>query len=93
MVDSVLSTGLQGVQSGIDNARRAAEDITRATTQPTTTNESDQAEGGQPVVQDDTVSLAESIVDLKVSENQVQASAAVVRTADEVLGTIVDIKA
>lgn len=34
--------------------------------------------------------LATSIVDLKVSEQQVKASAAVVKTADEMLGTLID---
>ena len=34
--------------------------------------------------------LAEAAVDLIVAENQVKAAAALVRTGDEVLGTIID---
>ena len=34
--------------------------------------------------------LAKSMVDLKVSEQQVKASAAVVKTADDMLGTLID---
>lgn len=34
--------------------------------------------------------LATSLVDLKVSEQQVKASAAVVKTADDMLGTLID---
>lgn len=34
--------------------------------------------------------LATSIVDLKIGEQQVKASAAVLRTADEMLGTLID---
>lgn len=37
--------------------------------------------------------LATPIVDLKSSELQAKASAAVIKTADEVLGTLIDIKA
>ena len=37
--------------------------------------------------------LATPIVDLKRSELQVKASAAVIKTADEVVGTLIDIKA
>ncbi len=34
--------------------------------------------------------LATSMVDLKVSEQQVKASAAVIKTADDMLGTLID---
>lgn len=37
--------------------------------------------------------LATPIVDLKTSELQVKASAAVVKTADDMIGTLIDIKA
>jgi flagellar basal body rod protein FlgG len=37
--------------------------------------------------------LTESMVDLKMSEIQVEASAAVVKTADDMLGTLLDTKA
>jgi flagellar hook protein FlgE len=45
------------------------------------------ARAGQPESGGD---LASSLVDLKVSENQVKASAAVIKTADEMLGTLID---
>lgn len=74
-VNSILSTGVQGVQAGMQRANRAAGEIARAGTS---------AEGGD---------LATPIVDLKLSELQVKASAAVIKTADEVVGTLIDIKA
>lgn len=37
--------------------------------------------------------LATPLVDLKRSELQVKASAAVIKTADEIVGTLIDIKA
>ena len=41
----------------------------------------------------ETGDAAASMIDLKVSEIQVKASASVIKTADQVLGTLVDIKA
>ena len=40
-----------------------------------------------------TVDLTQAIVDLKTSEQQVMASATVVKSADEIIGTMLDIKA
>jgi hypothetical protein len=74
-VNSILSTGVQGVQAGMQRANRAAGEIARAGTSE---------EGGD---------LATPIIDLKLSELQVKASAAVIKTADEVVGTLIDIKA
>jgi glutamine synthetase len=82
VVDSVLSAGLQGIQSGVNAARQAAEDIGRATTTATSTDNDEVAED-----------ITEAAVELKISERQVQASATVVKTADEVLGTLLDTSA
>ncbi len=73
--NSLLSTGVQGVQKGIARANDAAGAIAR---NGTTEQDGD---------------LATPIVELKRSELQVKASAAVVKTADEVVGTLIDIKA
>lgn len=74
-VNSVLNTGLQGVQNGIEGAEKAASEIVRAGTV-------DGSAGSNDVV--------ESIVELKLYERAVNASAQVVRTADEVLGSLLD---
>lgn len=42
---------------------------------------------------EDTSDLAKSMVDLNVDQRQVEASVKVVQAADEVLGTLLDIKA
>lgn len=42
---------------------------------------------------DDLGDLTTSLVDLKAGEVQVKASAAVVRSADDMIGTLIDIKA
>ena len=79
-VNSVLSAGVQGVQAGLQRADRAAGEIARFGT-------TDQSRGQQ------NGDLATPIVDLKLSELQVKASAAVIKTADEVAGTLIDIRA
>ncbi|MFV1873387.1 MAG: flagellar biosynthesis protein FlgE [Oleiphilus sp.] len=73
-VNSILQTGIQGVQSATQGVERAAKDIVRSG--------ADGAAGQNSVV--------EPIVDLKLYERSVQASAQVVKTADEVLGSILD---
>lgn len=79
MVDSVLGAGLAGINTGIRNAQEAAQTIARAGT-----TEAESSDTG--------TDLVEAIVDLKISEQQVKASAAVIRTADEIIGSIIDIK-
>ena len=73
-VNSTLQVGLQGVQSATQGVERAAKDIVRSGT--------DGSAGQNNVV--------ESMVDLQLYERSVQASAQVVKTADEVLGSILD---
>ena len=74
-INSILSTGLQGVQAG-DNRTRMA--------------------GGQmlPAGRDiDNVALARSMVELKSGELQIKSSANVIKTADQMLGTLIDLRA
>ncbi len=74
---SLSQIGSSGIQTGLEQAQRAALDIARVGT-----------------TQDDQVSelssLAEASVDLLQAKNQVQASAKIVATADELIGTIID---
>ncbi len=96
MVNSVLSAGLQCVQSGINTSREAAADIAQAATLDPTAEqgvEPDSGANSEPVAGGALADITEAIVQLKVGEHQVKASAEVIRTADEILGTIVDITA
>lgn len=74
-VNSLMSTGVAGIQAGLARGSRAAGEIARFGTTES---------GGD---------LATPIVDLKLSELQVKAAAAVIDTADEVVGTLIDIRA
>ena len=72
-----LDTGLTGIRNGLDGIQKAASQIASK----------DAMEGNSPH------NLAESMVDLKVHEHQVSASAQVVKAADDMIGTLLDIKA
>ncbi len=76
-----LSIGLQGVQDGMAGMENAARKIARGG-----------ADGPQGTAEG-AGNLIESMVDLKVYERSVEASAQVVKTADETLGTLLDIMA
>lgn len=104
MADSVLSIGLQGVQNGLANANQAAKDILAATTTNSTAADStatNSATAGSTVASgnsnrssgDGLTDITTAAVELKMSEHQVKASTAVIKTADEMMGTLIDIKA
>ncbi|KZY38144.1 MULTISPECIES: flagellar basal body rod C-terminal domain-containing protein [unclassified Oleiphilus] len=75
-VNTVLQTGIQGLQQGQEGMQKAATEIVNASTVSN-------SEGSSS-------SVIEPIVDLKLYERSVEASAQVVKTADEVLGTLLD---
>lgn len=72
-VNSILQTGVQGIQNATQGAEIAAREIVRASSGTSSAN------------------VVEAMVDLKLYERSVQASSQVVKTADEVLGSILDI--
>tara|TARA_R110001592_G_scaffold191441_1_gene437682 strand:+ start:15622 stop:15858 length:237 start_codon:yes stop_codon:yes gene_type:complete len=73
-VNSILQSGVQGIQTATQGVERAAKDIVRSGTEGASSQSN----------------VVESIVDLQLYERSVQASAQIVKTADEVLGTILD---
>lgn len=73
-ISTTLQTGVQGVQQGIQGMEKAAGQIAQAAT----------GEAGS------VGELAAPLVELKLYEQSVEASAKVVKTADEVLGTLLD---
>lgn len=90
MISDALQSGLQGLQKGLRDAQSAASDIARAGI-PAPSQEPGAASPAAPVTQQaQTPDLTESLVELRVSEYQAKASAGVIRTADEVLGTLID---
>ena len=73
-----MAAGMSGVHAGLQQANAAAQDIAQATNKPEADNSLNK--------------VTEAVVDLKVSELQVEASAAVVKTADDMMGTLINTK-
>lgn len=74
---SLTQIGSSGIQTGLEQAQRAALDISRVGTSTSESNTS----------LDD---LTTAAIDLLEAQNQVQASAKVVSTGNDLLGTIID---
>lgn len=81
MINNTLGIGVQGIQDAMMGMENAARKIARGG-----------ADGPQGTA-DGAGSLVEPIIDLKLYERSVEASAQVVKTADETLGTLLDITA
>jgi len=77
-VNAILQSGFQGIQRATEGAEKAATEIARPGSV-----EGPAASSG----------VVEPIVDLKLYERSIEASAQVVKTADEVLGSLLDIMA
>ncbi len=80
---SAFSSGLSAMQGGMNRVAEAGSDIARNSLQ---VRDSQTAQPAEP-------DLATSLVELKVGEREAAAGARVIETADQVLGTLVDIRA
>lgn len=72
-----FDSGLTGIRNGLDGLQKTASQIASKET----------------MAGDNPQNLAELMVELKMNQNQVSASAQVVKANDEMLGTLLDIKA
>ena len=77
MVESVTSNALQGLQRAQNGMRRSASDIARS---------------NNSLPNENTKDLTRSLVELKQYKNAGVASIKVLETAEEMLGSILDIK-
>ncbi|MEC8010591.1 MAG: flagellar biosynthesis protein FlgE [Pseudomonadota bacterium] len=75
---SAFNAGLAGIQNGMQNFQRSAEKIAQMGVQEEGTDLAD---------------LAETSVDMLQAENQVEASTKVVKSYDDALGTLLDVRA
>lgn len=81
MISNTLAIGVHGIQDGMVGMDNAARKIARGG-----------ADGPQGTAEG-AGSLVEPIIDLKLYERSVEASAQVVKAADETLGSLLDIMA
>jgi flagellar hook protein FlgE len=87
---SAFSSGLSSVQNGQQRVNQAASDIASINPSKAVTESTSPSTSSTQAEQPD---LASSLVDLKVGKEQVQAGAKVIETADEALGTLLDVRA
>lgn len=91
-IKSAFNSGVQGFQKATEDASKAASDIAGS-----------QIFGAQVVQENATATtpqlqtqaqpnLTQSIVDLKVAEHQAKSSVEIIKTADETLGTLLDVR-
>ena len=96
-IQSAFSSGLQGFQKAQDDANQAAASIAANINVSAedfgVAQETNLSTVGQNTGAGDLSDLNQSIVDLKVAEFQAKASADVIQTADETLGTLLDVRA
>ena len=81
MISNTLAIGIQGIQDGMMGVENAARKIARGG-----------IDGSEGTAQG-AGSLIEPMIDMKLYERSVEASAQVVKTADETLGTLLDVMA
>lgn len=79
----ITQSGLIGIQKGMQGMQKAAGEI--ASAKHFNLQNPEESASGK--------TLVESIVEMKASSHQVQASAKVVKAADEMIGSILDVLA
>ncbi len=93
-VNPMLSSGAHGLRQATQAFEKAAHEIARMNhkgadpSAPTAAPPTGNTASG-----DDVMSSAQALVELKLYQRQIQATAEVVETADEVLGFLIDVHA
>ena len=87
-IQSAFTSGVQGFQNATEKSNQAAADIVASTL----ASEENAALASDTSEQAPLPNLTESIVDLKVAEYQAKSSVEVIKTADETLGTLLDLR-
>jgi len=94
-IQSAFNSGVQGLQQAAETANKAAANIVEETTAQETNavQEADAANETPTNNQQQVPDLNQSLVDLKVAEFQAKASTEVIKSADDSLGTLLDVTA
>ena len=94
-VNPIMQSGINGVQAGLKRLDRAAQDIAHLNVDDSGAQSGANDDGViRPATSGGRVDDAfDAIVELKLAKRQVQASARVIETADQVLGFLLDIRA
>lgn len=91
-IQSAFNAGVQGFQQATEEANKAATDIARNTLSDNEASVEPTSNSAATSAVNEPNGLTESIVNLRVAEVQAQASAEVIQSADENLGTLIDVR-
>ncbi len=91
-MNSVLNAGVSTVQSAFALANQSAQSIASVATEPTTDSSANNANSAltSDYSSSDSATITEAAVGLTVAELQSAAGVKVIKTADEMLGTLID---
>lgn len=89
-IQPAFNSGVQGLQRATEAADQAAADIAAQTG---AVREADLVSQAPVSTEQKVPDLNQSIVDLKVAEHQAKASTEVIKSADDSLGTLLDVTA
>jgi hypothetical protein len=94
-IQSAFNSGIQGLQKATDEAGKAAANIAAETSARRDQSIINETEISQTATnkEQEIPDLNKSIVDLKVAEFQAKSSVQIIKTADDVLGTLLDVTA
>ena len=92
-LNPIMQTGQGGIQTGLKGLKRTAQDIADLNLDDRANPTTDGGVIRHDKPTDKLMDAAEAIVDLKVHQRQVEASAKVVQTADAILGFLLDVRA
>jgi hypothetical protein len=94
-IQSAFNSGIQGLQKATDEAGKAAANIAAETSARRDQSIINETEITQTATnkEQEIPDLNKSIVDLKVAEFQAKSSVQIIKTADDVLGTLLDVTA
>lgn len=90
-IQSAFDSGVAGFNKANERAAESAREINQQQITPVQGQpEIQQAESQAPV--EASAPITESLINLRLAENQAQASAKVIETADNMLGSLIDTK-
>lgn len=92
-IQSAFNSGVQGFQNAQATADKAASDIVQNTALNTEQSGEVSTEVNLTPASTEVPELNQAIVNLKVAEHQAKASSEVIQSADETLGTLLDVTA
>ncbi len=91
-VRSAFHSGLEGFKNATTQVSESAHKIANATTPVEVVDKPETEEAQRLAAPRSEVSITTELVNMKVAELQAKASAKVITTADEVMGSIIDVR-